>query len=92
MTLSIIHIIIKIVRGSGSEDDDNNIHTCMFTERFERFESFHKHAEHDRAGERSPKKHYSESFGLSTIQVSMHKDTPRTERILRMRGDLKKGV
>lgn len=40
MTLSIIHIIIKIVRGSGSEDDDNNIHTCMFTERFERGSHF----------------------------------------------------
>ena len=90
MTLSIIHIIIKIVRGSGSEDDDNNIH--MFTERFERGGSVHKHVEHDRACERSPKKHYSESFGLSTIQVSMNKATPWTEKILRMRGDLKKGV
>ena len=41
---------------------------------------------------RSPKKHYSVSFGLSAIQVSMNKDTPWTEKILRMRGDLKKGV
>jgi len=44
-------------------------------------EAFHKQVEHDRACESSPKKHYSESFGLSAIQVSMNKDTPWTEKI-----------